>query len=380
MHRFKEYLAPTLLLTALFSAVAYLVYQQLYTSSYESDTPEHIIILLKLFYGSKPFYIAHPLWHFCVWAFAQLLHISIQASAVFVSAFLVVVWTALAYMVVRRLTRLPSWTATLVTAGIVIVGPLCIPWYNHIIFYGQGSPNVWHNVTLWTVKPFALLTTFYTVSALHDKRTSDYLIAFGALVISIFAKPSFVIMFLPALFFFALLKKIYAKEFVVFFAASAAVSVALLAYQYLHTFGSQGESRVIVDFLGVWSLSSRNIAVSIALALAFPLLFVALYREALEDDYLLLSWLLVFVGIFYYATFAQTGRYYAHGNFGWSYDIAMSLLYLFSIVKFVSVFKVLRPWKRYSLLSLLLIQSWIGLYYFVKILEGQNPLYVSIFL
>ncbi len=368
------------LLVIIFSSVSFLVYQQIFTGSYASDTDEHIVFLYKYLYGVEPFYIPHPLWHYGVEITSKVLYISIEYAAVIFSAFLVTFWTYLVYIVVRdRLRRKSAYILVLVTLTIIIIGPLCIPWYSKNIYLGQGSPNVWHNVTLWAVKPFALLSMIFIIQAIHTKKNLYYIFTVLATIASLFAKPSFAIMFLPALAIFALIKKVKDKQFIIFYLILGTVSVGILLYQFTHTFNS-GESKIIFDYLGVWSQSSQNISFSIILALAFPLLFLFLESKIIHDDYILLAWLQIFLGIMFYAFFAQTGRYYSHGNFGWSYFLAMNLLYLFSIIKYIELYRQIHRFKRYVLLSLLVIQVLIGVYYFVKILQGQNPIWIAIFL
>jgi len=359
----------------------FLVYKQLFTNAYESDTFEHVIFLYRYIYEDG-FYIAHPLWHISSFIISKLLFIPVQYGAIIASVFYVVLWYILVYLFIKHKLHSKFNTATLVSLSIItiIIGPLCIPWYNHVIFFGQGSPNTWHNVTLWTVKPFALLSVWFILDGLNQKNKN--LLFWGILftLISIFAKPSFIIMFLPALLIYAFALKIYKdRTFIITYGILGLLSIAILLYQYTHTF-NQEEGKIIIDFLGVWSLSSPNILISIFLALAFPLLFTILKTDILNDRYILISWIMIFISIVYYATFAQSGRFYSHGNFGWSYIIAMSLLYLFSIVKFCKIFYTLLPIKRYFLIIILLLQVIIGIYYFIHILMGQNPLYIAIFL
>jgi hypothetical protein len=348
-------------------------------SNYGSDTNQHIIILYHLIY-EPDYYIPHPLWHYSVYYISKIFQTSIENAVPYVSAFYVTFWAYLVYYVVKiKIINLPSYLYPVITFFIVIIGPLIIPWYHKIIFLGQGSPNIWHNVTLWTVKPFALLSLLFLFSALHTNQYKYYFASIVASILSIFAKPSFIIMYLPALFLFSIINKHYNKRFIFFIIILSLISILILYIQYLHTF-HEGESKIIIDFLGVWSRSSQNISVSIVLGLAFPLFFLLLHPSILQDESILISWLMIFIGIFYYAVFAQTGRFYSHGNFGWSYMIAMSILYLFSITKFFEVFKELKPWKRYTIFSLLVIQVIIGIYYFYKVLQGQNPIYIAVFL
>jgi len=362
-----------------FFSIFFLVHHQIFTDHYQSDTQEHLIFMYS-FLGDHGM-LTYPLWHLSGLYLSKLFSIPFQYGAILASALLVTLWFILLFLFARSHLKYRSRGIPLLTAWIVfLIGPLCIPWYNHIIFMGQGSPSVWHNVTLWAVKPFALLSVWLIVEGLRD--ANKILLVWGVVttVISIFAKPSFIIMFLPALALYGLVKHLHRQRlFIIFFALVSILSVIILLYQYTHTF-TQGEGKIIIDFLGVWSASSHNITVSIGLALAFPLALTLLKLDILEDDYMLIGWIMTFIGIFYYATFAQSGRFYSHGNFAWSYMIAMSLLYLFSIVKFFGIYPTLHPFKRYFLVLLLGTQTLIGIYYFIHVLIGQHPLYIGIFL
>ena len=367
-------------LVTIFLLISFLVYQQIYSGTYESDTEEHIIILYKYFYGAEPYYIAHPLWHYGVIITSWIFHISIEYAAILFSAIIVTSWVFLVYYTVRmQLVFSSLYMPVIITFLIIMIGPLCIPWYNKIIYLGQGSPNIWHNVTLWAVKPFAIMSILFMFKAIYSKNNLYYFLTIITVVISLFAKPSFVIMFLPSLTIFVLVKKLYDRQFLIFYMLLVLMSVVVLFYQFLYTFHT-GDSKVFIDLLGVWSRSSQNISISIVLALAFPLLFLLLESKIIHDDYILFSWIQIIIGIFYYAVFAQTGKYYLHGNFGWSYVLAMSILYLFSIIKFFQMYNDIQKFKKYVLLLLLFMQVFIGFYYFIKILEGQNPMYIAIFL
>ncbi len=258
------------------------------------------------------------------------------------------------------------------------IAPLNLPYYDKFILLGQGSPNIWHNVTLWTVKPFALLTILFTLKALKLQNIKLYIYAILFALVSIFAKPSFIVIFIPSLILFMITKKYFLKIQIFFLAILIFISFAILLYQMLFTFNT--DSSIIFDFLGVWSLNSNNISISIILTLAFPLIFTLIYRKSLQNDYILLSWIQTFFGIILFMCFAESGPRYSHGNFAWSFMIALSILYLFSIIEFVKAFTLLPLWKKIVLSSVLAIQSYTGLFYFYKILEGYHPLYIGFFL
>ena len=375
-----------------FATALFLVYNQVYNSGktgpeglsgYESDTPEHIGVLNRFFEeGIAP---PHPLWHILVKLFSFLTTLNVEWSAVIVSASLITLWSYLVFRVVaaslrpRRgmIARSDEPFYLFVTLVILTVGPLCIPFYDHIIFRGQGSPNVWHNVTLWTVKPFALVGMIATVLALRTQTTSYYAAALAAVFVSILAKPSFILVFLPALYLLVLSRHYGSRRNLCFIALMTLLSGAVLLFQFMHTF--TGDSKIVFDFLGVWSLQSKNVVVSILLGLAFPLVLLRFHPQIMKNDYIFLSWVQVLLGIGLFAFFAESGSRYTHGNFGWSYIIAMGFLYLFSIVAFFKDYHAIGPFKRSILNALLGLQTMTGMYYLLKVLEGQNPLYISLF-
>jgi len=362
-----------------FLSISFLVYQQIFTNTYKSDTQEHLVFMYS-FLGDHGI-LTYPLWHLSGLYLSQIFSIPFQYGAILASSLYVSSWFILIFLYAKSYLKQHTYYTHLLIVWITfLIGPLCIPWYNHVIFWGQGSPNIWHNVTLWTVKPFALLSVWLTIEGLKNK--NKRLLVWGTLAVitSIFAKPSFIIIFLPALILYGIIKHLHHQRFFIqYFILISILSIIILYDQYTHTF-TQSEGKIIIDFLGVWSGSSPNVAISIGLALAFPLAFILLKFEIIKDDYILIGWIMTFISIIYYATFAQTGRFYSHGNFGWSYMIAMSLLYLFSIVKFFEFYSILHPLKRYLLTLLLSIQTLIGIYYFIHILMGQHPLYITIFL
>jgi len=170
----------------------------------------------------------------------------------------------------------------------------------------------------------------------------------------------------------------FRRSDLVFFLTLSVAAVSVLLWQFLNEFG--GGEGIMLDPLGVWSRQSPNIPVSILLALAFPLAHFRLAPDTSRNDFLVLSWLMTFAGILLFALFAERGSHYSHGNFGWSYQIALSLLYLFSIVDFVGKFRRIVRWKRIFLGTLLALQIFFGLYYLWKVLQGQNPIYIGFFI
>jgi len=366
----------------------YLTYHQVYTPSsighkgfrwFASDTQQHIQFITDYIYHGR--YIPHPLWHLLVFYTSKIFHISLNTAAVCISSASIILWVYSVYYIVKHMcAKFNIYIQMLIVLSIIVIGPLCIPWYQKVIYYGQGAPNVWHNVTYWMVKPFALMSVYFLIYAQKNNKTKYLLFAFSSAVISIFAKPSFIIVFIPAIILYIFIKNIYNKKFIQFVILLSITSFIILLYQYTLSFGKGTDSKVVFDFLGVWSLFSKNIPISIFLALAFPIMLIVFSPKTIQNEYVFFSWILTILGIIYFAFLAQAGKYYTDGNFGWSYAIGMNILYTFSIILFFKEFHEIEFKRRYFLLILFLAQIFIGIYYLEKILIGQNPVFIGLYL
>jgi hypothetical protein len=362
----------------IFLIVVFLISHQLDNpgdySSYASDIGSHIFFVEPFFEGKV--YIPHPLWHIFV-HYMNYITLDDKFSAAFVTALLVLLWLYIVQSLYTFFVDQGKQDIYLYAFLFIVfvIGPAYIPLISKFIITGTGGPNIWNNITLFTVKPFAILTVFFTILGLEKKHISYYIFGAVSLLISIFAKPSFVIAFLPALVLFMIIKKFYSKENLIYFSILSLISVSALAYQFLHTFGEgEGKSQIIISFLGVWSPATSNVFVSIILALLFPLLyFIFNLKDAKKNNYLVLTWIMTFVSIAYAAFLAESGPRFNHGNFFWSYMISLSLLYVFSLIDYFKNMVHIKPFIKLFLNIILSWQILVGLFYFIKIMIGDDP-------
>ncbi len=357
---------------SVFLMVFFLTSHQLSGNHYQSDLRSHIFFVEKIFNGEV--YIPHPLWHLSV-HYMKYITLSEKCAASLVSTGFVVLWVYIVQNVYTFLAGKERNTiyTFLFLSIIFVIGPAYIPSFSKYIITGTGSPNIWHNITLFAVKPFALLALFFTVLGLEKQKFSCYAVGFVSLLVSIFAKPSFVIAFLPALALFILVKKIYSKENLVYFMILSLMSVGVLGYQFTHTYGGEGNGAIIIDVLGVWSRYTPNVLVSIILALMFPLVyFVTNIKHVLRNNYIILTWFITFISIVYAAVFAESGPRYNHGNFFWSYMISLSLLYVFTIADYFKYYGSINRVVKIGLNLILVWQVLVGLYCFVRVMQGYD--------
>ena len=125
-------------------------------------------------------------------------------------------------------------------------------------------------------------------------------------------------------------------------------AVLVLAWQYWVTYTS-GEGGVALAPLAVMKSYSNLLGLKLILSTWFPLVVTIIYlKEAIKDRWLVLGWLVFAVGAGYTYLLAETGNRFAHGNFGWSGEIANFILFtsatLFFARKILDHSKHL--WKR----------------------------------
>ncbi len=356
----------------IFLIVIFLTIHQSSAANYSSDLGMHIVFIKKYFEGQV--YIPHPVWHTLVHYMTDIT-LNVKFAASIVTALFVMMWVYIVQMLYTYFVGKDRKDIYLYLFLFIIfiIGPAFIPSFSKYVIAGIGGPNIWNNVTLITVKPFAILTVFFTVLSLEKKNTYYYIISAIALLISIFAKPSFVIAFLPALALLIVIKKMYTKTNIIYFASLSLMSVVALAYQFLNTFG-EGKGKIIISFLGVWSAASPCVLISILLAIMFPLLYTVFnFNYVKKNNYIILIWFMTFISILYAAFLAEEGPRFYHGNFFWSYMVSLALLYAFILIDYFKNMPYINKYKKLFLNAILLWQVIIGLLYFIKLMQGYDP-------
>lgn len=329
-----------------FCCYVFYVFSYSYTSPAQTDFRAHIVLAAR--FGAQSVQVPHPFFHFLVYHGSVLTggFLSLESMAILLCAGFYTLYSILGYCVFRQRTReeLPAYWAVIATAILLVVSGIYCPVFNRHIYLGISSPNIWHNPTVVMVKPFAvsccvLLTTFYANLRWQGRVAFYGLFAF-LLLLSLTAKPNFVIVFLPAVILFILIryssrKDIYWKTTLLFLPV-----IFCLAYQYWLAYASTEspttpKDQIVFTFFGVWECFAKNIPVAILQALAFPIV-LSLYRirQVLKNDNLILAWLMVFIGLAEQGFLAEKVKF-THGNFFWGYAIALSLLFIFSLEEFL---------------------------------------------
>ena len=339
-----------------------------------SDTGLHMSYIKEVIDGAP---YTHPLWHMGTHYLSQLLDVNYGTGATLFTAFLITFYTAIIYKIAQSLDANTENEAKwyLVTMIALTVGPFFLVNYYSRIYMGSGSPSVWHNVTLLTVQPLALLSVFFTIKFFASDSLKYFVVAVLVTIVSIFAKPNFIIVFLPSLVVYMLLKKYFDKRQLQFALITILFSVAILAYQLmsLQESNSKDGGSMIFDFLGVWSIYTPSVVVSILFALGLPFLITLFnYQSVKKNEYIKFTWLLVLFSTILFACFAESGKRYSDGNFSWSWMISLSLIYIFTIIEYFKQYFTMPGIVRYPLLAMILYQVYVGWYFVIGMFNGIN--------
>lgn len=391
-------LAKSFIFILIFIVGFYLTYNQVF-NGFPSDISAHIVHAQQFAPGDIV-EVSYPMWHLFVYELHNVFNIPIFQSAVIINALVIMIWAMTIFIIVKLLLKEElshfskknkEYLYLLMTVILMIMTAIYIPFFNKNLYIGQANCGVWHNVTLLMVKPFALVSLFTIVKYFETNQFKWMFSSIFVILLSIYAKPSFIIAFLPALSIFFLLfmmrKMKYNildffsniisvfkrfKQEIIFLIIIAFLSVLILWGQYTSTYTGVGtQNKIIFDFLGVWSLYTPNIFISLLLTYLFPITVLFFINHKKSNTYQL-SLVLTIVSVLLFACFAEEGQRYEHGNFGWSQQIAVQMFFIMSLVEYAKNYFKLVKWKRYILSITLLLHIISGTYYLIKILKGLS--------
>lgn len=387
--------SKTFIFTLIFSFSFYITYNQVF-NDFPSDIMAHIWHA-KTFAPEHELKITYPLWHLLVYGISEFLNIKISQSAVIVTAFItvslaitifIIIKSSLKYKLAYLSENQKEYLYLSMTTILMIASAIYVPFFNQNIYIGQASCSVWHNVTLLIVKPLAFFSLYMLIKYFETKQMKWLLSSSFVILLSIYAKPSFIIVFLPASFIFLIffiirqmklsclqifsnivnIFKQFKRE-ILFLIILSSLSTLILWGQYISVFTGESTSKVTFDIFGVWSLYTSNIFISILLSYLFPITVLFLIDEKTSNLYLF-SWILSIISVLFFAFLAEAGPKYAHGNFGWSQQISVHILFTMSLIEYVKNYTRLHDWKKYILSIILSLHVISGIFYLLKLSKG----------
>jgi hypothetical protein len=215
-------------------------------------------------------------------------------------------------------------------------------------FSGVYSPNLWHNSTYITAKPFTILA-FLSFVILFERiiekrdRLFDYIFFSVSLSVSTLAKPSYTIAFgASAALLTLVILIIHGKATIlqdVYLFISTVPTLAILVYQYLDVYlhSSRDEDGGLgIAFALIWGEKCNNIPMAILMACFFPLISLLFNAKRLKSNIgYLMSWIQFIFAALMFLLFYEKGFKIHDGNFQWGYCHSLFFLFFMSLILLV---------------------------------------------
>lgn len=240
-----------------------------------------------------------------------------------------------------------SWLAGGVTVGLLLAVPLpLLAPLDHHLYLGYIGITVYHNPTILLLKPFAILMFGALCTRQESIGVPEIIVTALATTACALAKPSYIIVILPALLISAVSPHIrhqLTRRSILVIAGIIFPALCVLAGQYLYTYSSSqlpgvyaGKSQIIFAPLAVMAHMSAWLPGKLLLSLAFPLTVASCYfRDLCHNFRLQFAWICFAIGAGYTYLLAESGPRMMQGNFGWSGQITLFILFAVS-AEFVS--------------------------------------------
>lgn len=422
-----------LLAGSLFALVYIIVF---HFRSGDSDYIDHLLWALAMTpesIASSFFDGSERLWHICVKLLFPAVTTNMWAAAAIVTA----AADASAYFLVYKTLetaipeKFPRWLLAVLTLSVFLVNALTLP--GQTFYSGKGAVNTWHNPTNIMVRPFAAAVFFMTVriynrrrynchrtlvfppedgrpisfegSFLHQFRQPVYtgaeLVLYPVcLLLSTYAKPSFLQFFAPAILIFLLFDLIRSRGMLFPFCLKLALAYLpaglILLSQFSNFFGAAGISSGTAAQAAATAASSasgvalyfvqpsfdgfRELLAAIGSSLwetlflcAFPL-FVLLVdaRRAFRCSACRLGFIGMIIARLEALFLHETGSRASHGNFLWGYYVSVWMLWCAAMGRFVQLLDDKTPIGRavrWGGSILLLWHLTGGIVYLIRILQ-----------
>jgi hypothetical protein len=332
-----EYVVVLLVAVFIFSPILY----KLVLLTPTSDYPTHTQWAQNLIENPSliPIYIfAHTGWQVIVAVSHLVFSTSWGITALLVTLCSLLLTVGLLYWIFRK--NLNAWPSAILAIGLNIAAPLAF-WIlkDSQYYYGYIWSSLYHNPTYLLLKPFAILTFYFSVEALQNEKANWFKILLVGLVSAYgaFVKPNYLVCLLPALAILALIRLLKKQpinwRYLIF--GIVLPQILILGWQFWLTYSatSPDDNKIIFAPFAVMEFYSKDILVKYFLSIAFPVIVTAFYwKESLKDVRMQISWLGFFFGSFFTYFLAESGERFAHGNYLWSGEISIFILLISCVV------------------------------------------------
>ena len=385
----KNWLA-LLIIIVLVSAIAIPIYHFRIFTPVDNDYGTHIMYTIKLMkkeISTSDTYISHPglelLLYFVYW----LLHRTQVSLWTLLVVEQVCAQVATALIIYLWLGKLPGRWGDLwrVSAAIslTIVAPIALlaPWDGRYYFGYIGLAN-YHNPTIHLLRPLALASFIMVLHAFEHPTNASWKVVFSAFLIiaASLVKPNYGLSVIPAVIILAVLYLLKKKKFDMRMLIGglvipgglilAAQSVIVLYFSGTNTEG------IVIQPIAVETAFSHYLLAKFFLSILFPIFILTLnFRSAIKNPSMQLAWLTFMAGATQMYFLAEEGNNFYHGNFRWSAQIALFLLFIASLRFFfqkVFIIRKLSSKKDILPIFIYLLNIAFGILYYVHCMTSPH--------
>lgn len=365
-------------------ACVYLYYNQLFFvegKPFESDLPFHVSMAVddKWFYSLTA--ILYQLFF--------MTSIGNQLTALFLGVVSVATIFA-TYELLQQLTEKKYFPSMMLFFAVLsnFIMPFYLSFAHGQRYIGYQSSSIWHNSTYTCMKFLGIITLIYYFKCEKKYRENlpikDWLIFATLLVICNGVKPSFCMIFAPAMAVYLLIdlgKKVSFRK-VFWFGLSVIPSLLVIIWQNMVLFGDETGNGIVFNPGFALFMRGDHPKVTFILSMAFPLLMLIftltqIFREK-KYGFMWTAWLFGFLQIF---LFTEQGRRAKDSNFFWGYSCGLFLINVMAMVKLLELRQRREGAFSNKMVSsvvtavgilCLSYQVWCGLYFFGQLLTGRS--------
>lgn len=323
---------------------------------FHNDLAEQVFAAPAEFFANTPHFLYHVL---VALPYSLSDAISVDAAAAFVMVIFYGLLLAAIYAYLRAYastmlhTRRGLLTLATLVLGLLLLAPLNF-FTPETLYFGYYTPHVYHNPTVNIMKPFAVvLFAFCGLLFYRKERLAwPWLCGYALLTMgSIFAKPSFIIVLLPALALLTLgvmlnaLPRIQESlstyilhiwrviNWPILLGGIVLPAVVILYLQTITWTSNGGITFEPFRTQLEWSIhfdeqANQWLLPKLLLSVAFPLLVYGLhFRQATRDLLFNLAWL-VYIAATTMSLLLVDNSWIEAGNFGWSAQSAALVLFI----------------------------------------------------
>lgn len=328
-----------------------------------------------------PYVLAHSGWQLLLVFLATMLGISFNLAGflavVLLSGSTVLILSRWYFPAILKAGQ-PLWVGAAMILGVAVAAPVGLLWFlDHLMYLGYIGITTYHNPTMIFLRPFAFLQFIYAYHCFYVERSlTRWQIVAGAFVsiLAAFIKPSLAICILPALAAVIFLRWIQ-RKYVNLAALGFGVllpTVFVLIWQFLLSYYENETGAVEFLPFAVMSAYSGYLGWKFLLSALFPIaVLVVFFKQAIGDVRMVLGWSIFVFGMVFTYLFAESGPRFVDGNFAWSGEIALTLLFAISTL-FCLEISPKAPIVRWTLSLIWSLHILFGIAYYLFCLLGNS--------